>query len=162
MRGDEAEAGVEGGDERLADVAGEQLGRGVGERKQAAVAGGKYPATIGECGGDFVARFGDANLRMLGGKQNEVIEVVRDLAKDVAESEEVDDQRIGVEWPGDFCRDVVVVAVEPLAVAGERDEVGGAEDVLHFGDANGEGFRHGGTRKIEPRRHEGHEVNQLL
>ena len=34
---------------------------------------------------------------MLGGEENEVVEIVRDLAKDVAESEEVDNQRIGVE-----------------------------------------------------------------
>ena len=51
---DEAELCVEGCEERLADVAGEELGRCIGDGKEAAVAAGKSPAATLEGGSDFV------------------------------------------------------------------------------------------------------------
>ena len=129
-----------------ADVGRQQLGRRVGDRQQPAVAAGKHPAAVGERGRHFAAVVLDANLRMLGRQQHVVIELGGDLAELRADQQKIDDELILVERPVDFGRHVIVVAVQPLARAAERDEMGRAEDVLGLGDANVIGLSHYGPR----------------
>ena len=50
--------------------------------------------------------------------------------------QEIDHEMILVERPADLGRDVVVVAVQPLARAAERDEMRRTENVLGLGDAD--------------------------
>ena len=57
---------------------------------------------------------------------------------------------------------MVVVAVEPFAVVGEGDEVGGAEDVLQLWRRERRRTRTRWLPEDLPRRHEGHEGDQLL
>src|SRR4051812_22192676 len=65
-----------------------------------------------------------------------MIEPGRDFAQVRAEHEKIDYQVVLVQRAGDFDRHVIIMTVEPLAVAGERDEMRRAEHVFGLGDAN--------------------------
>ena len=72
-----------------------------------------------------------------GRQQDVVVELVGDRLQLVAEGDEVDHVLVFVERAFDFHGHAIVVAVQPLAhVAVERDEMGGAEDVLLFFEAD--------------------------
>ena len=110
--------------------------------KQPAVAAGKDPAPVVECGHHLATVVFDAKLRMLSWQQDIVIELRDDFAQLRAHEQKIDDEVILVERPVNFGRHVVIVAVQSFARAAERDEMGRAENVLSFGDSDVEGFSH--------------------
>ncbi len=120
----------------LADVGGEELGRGIGNGEQAAIAGRECPVTVAERGGDVSVFFKHLQLGMFGRQEHVVIELGDDRAELIADEQEVDDEVVRIERPMHFGGDPIVVAVQPLTVLTNRDEMGGAEEVFTLGDAD--------------------------
>ena len=71
-----------------------------------------------------------------------MIELEDDLAEFFADEQEIDDEVIIIQRPADLGGYVIVVAVEPFALAIERDEMSRAENVFSFGDSDVITFRH--------------------
>src|SRR5262245_829438 len=134
----------------LANIAGQELGGGVGNGQEGAVAAGKDPAAaVGRKDRlDFAAVIGHPDQRVACRQEHAVIEVVEDRLELVAEGDEADNVLVLVERPFHFYSHAVVMPVQPLAdVAGERDEMRGTEDVVLFFEADAVG--HGSKFKVQ-------------
>ena len=86
----------------------------------------------------------DVNLGMIRRQQHIVVEPRCDFEQLGADEQEVDREVVLVERRADLAGDAIVVAVEALADAAERDEVASTENVLGLRDTNSVIIRHGG------------------
>jgi hypothetical protein len=113
---------------------------GIGNSRQSPL--GKDPALIAKRGDDFAAVVFDFQLRVLSWQQDVMIELRDNLAQIRSNEQKIDDQVIFVQGAAKLGGHAVVVAVQSLARISKCDEVGRAEYVLGFLDANVIGFGH--------------------
>ena len=73
------------------EVLGQQLGRGVGQRQEAAIRPRKDPAAIAPAGLDLLRSRRDRQQRIGGGQQDAVVQLVGDRPQRAADGEEIDD-----------------------------------------------------------------------
>ena len=74
------------------------------------------------------------------------VESADDLQQCVAERDEIDNITIFVQSPGHFATNAIVVPMDALAlIAGEGNEMSGAENQLFFFQSHVIGFCHGFT-----------------
>lgn len=132
-------------EESFEDVRREQLGGGVGDRQEDAIARGKAPTIVFVANLDLFSRAFDSNQAVLGGKEHTVIEFVDDLAGEVFEQDEIGDVMILVEFVFDLDRRPVIMAVESFATVSRIcDEMTRAEDKIIF--CHADAITHRGCR----------------
>jgi len=126
---------LQSGEKSCSDPIRQQLRRGVSDRQQHTIVGGKDPAaSVGqEGGGNFFGIGHNPNQRMARREQHPVLQLIKNLPQLIPHGDEVHDILVFIQLSMHLARDAIVVPVQALAdVPRERDEVRRAEDVVLF------------------------------
>jgi hypothetical protein len=129
-----------------AQILGQHLGCGVGDGEQRAVGAREDVGRLAEVvHRDPAAVFVEGQLRIVLGQEDLVVDLVHQLAGDLLQHAEVQDEEcLRLDRPFDRHADAVVVPVQGLAlVPAEGDEVRGGEDQVVLAHLHPKAARHG-------------------
>jgi hypothetical protein len=119
-----------------ADVGGKKFGRRIGHWQEPAIAGRENPPAILERGSHLTTIVFDPDLWVSGRQHDVVIEIRGDRTEFIAKEKKVDDIVVRVEWAGDLDGYMIVVAVQPFALAIKCNEVGSRKNMFGLGNAD--------------------------